>query len=154
MLDQLAGFLVELHRTGVYHRDLHIGNILYRCDARGNCRFQLIDTNRMTFHRRLSQRRRIENLRRLACETDAYLYILKRYAEATGADTHSFQLRGVAASVSRGMAPPAAQNQKGISRDPPGRKDGFRHSGKIEILPSGGAAAAGTRHSARMTLYR
>ena len=36
-----------------------------------------------------------ENLRRLACETDAYLYILKRYAEATGADTHSFQLRGV-----------------------------------------------------------
>ena len=49
----------------------------------------------MTFHHRLSQRRRIENLRRLACETDAYLYILKRYAEATGADTHSFQLRGV-----------------------------------------------------------
>ena len=66
MLDQLVGFLVELHRTGVYHRDLHIGNILYRCDTRGNCRFQLIDTNRMTFHRRLSQRRRIENLRRLA----------------------------------------------------------------------------------------
>ena len=95
MLDQLVGFLVELHRTGVYHRDLHIGNILYRCDTRGNCRFQLIDTNRMTFHRRLSQRRRIENLRRLACETDAYLYILKRYAEATGADTHSFQLREV-----------------------------------------------------------
>ena len=62
--------------------------------------------------------------------------------------------RGVAASVSRGMAPPAAQNQNGISRDPPGRKDGFRHSGKIEILPSGGAAAAGTRRSARMTLYR
>ena len=62
--------------------------------------------------------------------------------------------RGVAAFVSRGMAPPAAQNQNGISRDPPGRKDGFRHSGKIEILPSGGVAAAGTRRSARTTLYR
>lgn len=39
MLDQLAGFLVELHRTGVYHRDLHIGNILYRCDARETAAF-------------------------------------------------------------------------------------------------------------------
>lgn len=95
LLDALAGFLFRLHRAGVLHLDLNQGNILYRYDEADGYRFQLIDTNRMRFRRRLSLRKRLENLRRLSCEASAYLYILRRYAEISRTDPSGVQLRGV-----------------------------------------------------------
>lgn len=95
ILDALARFLSKVHWAGVQHKDLNIGNILYKREA-GGYRFQLIDTNRMTFHTSLSMRQRLRNLRRLSCDTPAYLYILQRYAETIHAeDIDAVQLEGV-----------------------------------------------------------
>lgn len=94
ILDALAGFLVRMHRAGVLHNDLNIGNILYAGDASGGYRFSVIDTNRMSFRRRIPMRRRLRNLRRLSCGTPAYLYILKQYAGILQADAPTVQLEG------------------------------------------------------------
>ena len=94
MLGALAAFLYRLHEAGVLHRDLNIGNILYKGDGQGGYVFQLIDTNRMTFCRRLSMRDRLDNLRRLSCPAPAYLYILDRYARLAHSNADSIQLKG------------------------------------------------------------
>lgn len=94
ILDALAVFLFGVHERGVLHNDLNIGNILYRKNADDTYSFQLIDTNRMEFHRALSMRQRLNNLRRLSCEVPAYLYILQQYANCTRANPSSVQLKG------------------------------------------------------------
>ena len=94
ILDALTGFLFDMHEAGVLHKDLNIGNILYKETADGKYAFQVIDTNRMQFYGRLSRRKRLDNLRRLSCPTPAYLYILDRYARRTNANADSVQLEG------------------------------------------------------------
>lgn len=94
VLDALAAFLFRMHEAGVLHKDLNIGNLLYEEDGRGGYRFQVIDTNRMKFQRRLSVRRRLDNLRRLSCPVPAYLYILDRYAGYIRSNASTLQLRG------------------------------------------------------------
>lgn len=95
ILDALSEFLSRMHGAGVLHKDLNIGNILYKDDGWGGYIFQVIDTNRMEFRRTLSVRQRLKNLRRLSCPAPAYLYILDRYAGLIRADTDTLQLKGV-----------------------------------------------------------
>lgn len=95
ILDALAYFLFRLHWTGVLHEDLNVGNILYKRSGRGGYSFQLVDTNRMSFHRTLTTRQRIRNLRRLSFNAAAYVHILDRYAALIGANSDAFQLKGV-----------------------------------------------------------
>ena len=95
ILDSVAEFLNRMHWAGVLHEDLNVGNILYREGPSGKYLFCVIDTNRMSFHRHLSMRQRLKNMRRLTCGTPAYLYILQRYAEILHEDTESVQLKGV-----------------------------------------------------------
>lgn len=57
--------------------------------------FSLIDTNRMIFRRRISQRARFINLRRLSCKVEAYLCIVRRYAEWVRTDPGRSILQGV-----------------------------------------------------------
>ena len=94
VLDGVAEFLVRMHWAGVEHKDLNVGNILYRQENGRYC-FQVIDTNRMSFHKYMSIRRRLRNMRRLSCGTPAYLYILRRYAELLRTDADEVQLKGV-----------------------------------------------------------
>lgn len=94
VLDAMTAFLFRMHEAGVLHRDLNIGNILYKGDGHGGYVFQVIDTNRMTFCRRLSMRDRLDNLRRLSCAAPAYLYILDRYARLAHSNANSVQLKG------------------------------------------------------------
>lgn len=94
ILDALAEFLIRLHWAGILHDDLNIGNILYRQEPTGDYRFQVIDTNRMSFCRWLSMRCRLDNLRRLSCPAPAYLYILRQYAALLEADTETVLLQG------------------------------------------------------------
>ena len=93
VLDGVAELLVRMHWAGVEHKDLNVGNILYRKEKDRYC-FQVIDTNRMSFHKYMSMRRRLRNLRRLSCGTPAYLYILKQYAGILQADAPTVQLEG------------------------------------------------------------
>lgn len=93
-LDALAQYLFGIHNAGVLHKDLNIGNILYRRNRAGGYDFQLIDTNRMRFYRTLPLNVRLDNLRRLSCPAPAYLYLLDRYARLAHADRDSIQLRG------------------------------------------------------------
>ena len=93
VLDGVAEFLVRMHGAGVEHKDLNAGNILYRKEN-GRYRFQVIDTNRMSFHKYMSMRRRLRNMRRLSCGAPAYLYILNRYAELLRANANDVQLKG------------------------------------------------------------
>ena len=94
VLEALAAFLLRMHDAGVLHKDLNIGNILYQEDGGGGYRFQVIDTNRMQFRRRLSLRKRLDNLRRLSCPAPAYLHILEAYAKLAHVNTDSVQLKG------------------------------------------------------------
>lgn len=98
VLDGVAGFLVRMHWAGVEHKDLNVGNILCKKErdngADRYC-FMVIDTNRMSFRRHLSMRRRLRNMRRLSCSASAYLYILHRYAELLRTDANGVQLKGI-----------------------------------------------------------
>lgn len=93
VLDGVAELLVRMHWAGVEHKDLNIGNILCMKEEDRYC-FQIIDTNRMTFHRCMSMRQRLRNMRRLSCSATAYLYILHRYAEVLQANADGVQLKG------------------------------------------------------------
>lgn len=97
-LDGMAELLVRMHGAGVEHKDLNVGNILYKKErANGADRycFMVIDTNRMSFRGHLSKRRRLRNMRRLSCGAPAYFYILHRYAELLHTDANGVQLKGV-----------------------------------------------------------
>lgn len=84
VLAAFARFTASLHAKGVLHHDYNQSNILYRIAPDGKIRFQLIDTNRMSFVNRTTRRDCIINLRRLSCPAAAYLFIADRYAEARG----------------------------------------------------------------------
>ena len=94
ILDMLAGFLYKMHQTGIHHKDLHIGNILYKENGSGGYDFQIIDTNRMKFGVFLTQQQRLINLQRLSCSAAAYIYILEQYARLAHIDPEYLQLKG------------------------------------------------------------
>lgn len=94
ILDLLAGFLYKIHQAGIHHKDLHIGNILYKENGSGGYDFQIIDTNRMKFGVYMTKQQRMTNLQRLSCPTVAYLYILEQYARIAHIDPEYLQLKG------------------------------------------------------------
>lgn len=83
VLDAFCDFVIRLHEKGVEHQDFNHSNILFKFDPGSQSyEFQLIDINRMKFHRGpLTKRRSLENFERLSCPPLPYLYILKRYAD-------------------------------------------------------------------------
>lgn len=98
VLDALVQFLAKMHWAGVLHRDLNVGNILWKqtaTDGGAQYAFQIIDINRMSFKTTLSMRQRLNNLRRLSCGASAYLYILQQYAAEIDRNSDTVQLKGV-----------------------------------------------------------
>lgn len=95
-LTAFAAFAARLHELGIEHEDFNHSNVLWHYDdCTQQYRFQLIDINRMRFHRRpLRPRRCMVNLRRLACPAGAFLYILDRYAERRAWNIDETLLRG------------------------------------------------------------
>ncbi len=96
VLKSFAAFAANLHKHGVEHKDFNSTNTIYACDpATQDYRFQLIDINRMRFHpRALSPDRGIANFQRLTGRTDAFLYILDRYAAVRGLESFATRLQG------------------------------------------------------------
>lgn len=95
VLKAFARFAATLHEKGVLHHDFNQNNILYRIMPDGTVRFQLIDTNRMSFVRRASRHDCITNLRRLGCPAEPFLFIISHYAAARGWDVNDNLLRGI-----------------------------------------------------------
>jgi len=95
--EAFARFASCLHKRGVEHLDFNSTNTLYACDpSTRNYRFQLIDINRMRFHRSAMNRdRSIFNFRRLTGRMDAFRRILGCYATLRGWDPAETQLQGV-----------------------------------------------------------
>ncbi len=109
LLDEFAAFLVKIHDAGVVHKDLNISNILYSVNANGNdgdsavnsatnsgkYRFQVIDTNRMKFYRHIGMYKRLHTIRRLSCKPEAFVYILRKYAEEANRNPVNVELKGI-----------------------------------------------------------
>lgn len=120
MMDALAAFLLRMHGAGVLHGDLDHRHILYAVGDRG-IRFQLVGISRTTFHGPLSRRRRLRDLRRLDCCANAYLYLLKRYAELGGAAPASVLMEGTVLRLLSGWQRRFLHKLKKLFRFRPGR---------------------------------
>lgn len=67
---QAARLLREVHEAGLFHQDLHAGNILVEMDSKN---LYLIDLHRSRFLRSVSRRRRIWNLAQFFYSLQAWL---------------------------------------------------------------------------------
>ena len=99
LMSAVAGFIIKLHSAGVLHRDLNISNILYSKAEDEEYKFQIVDTNRMSFKQKLTVRERVENLRRLSCVPATYCYILEQYTKQIRLQDHNFELKGILARL-------------------------------------------------------
>lgn len=81
--NELAAYMVELHKQGVLHGDLNLTNILYHQDSEGAYRFTLIDTNRSIF-KSPTKKECLENLKRLTHNKALLRYIVMQYALLRG----------------------------------------------------------------------
>lgn len=81
--NELAAYMVELHKKGILHGDLNLTNILYHTNAKGNYKFTLIDTNRSKF-KSPTQKECLENLKRLTHSKALLRYVVIQYALIRG----------------------------------------------------------------------
>lgn len=64
--EQLAGYLLKMHRQGIIFRDLSGGNILVKISEENGVQFELIDTGRLRVHAQtLSFQKRVSDLVRV-----------------------------------------------------------------------------------------
>ena len=64
-LASLADYVHRLHSSGVYHKDLTVGNFLMRWDRSGSCEIFLVDLNRARIRKKVFLPRRLKDLARL-----------------------------------------------------------------------------------------
>lgn len=72
LLKKLANFIRHIHDKNIDHRDFHGGNILVTEPDKGELIFHLIDLHKAWVCRRLSLRRKVDNLANI-CDTPRYL---------------------------------------------------------------------------------
>lgn len=95
VLDALSIWIAEIHDKGILHHDLNVGNILYKELPDGEFAFQLIDNNRMTFHRHLTIEERLKNICKLSANFELYHYVMSRYAERLSYDLSQMEMKGL-----------------------------------------------------------
>ena len=79
--DDLASFLVDIHKKGFLHGDLNLSNILYHQDTNGCYNFTVIDINRSKFKTNPSREECLNNMKRLTHQKDLLRYIIQQYAQ-------------------------------------------------------------------------
>jgi len=104
LLKALAKTTVYLHRSGVYHPDYSVGNIL--CNHDGNQHtFSFVDLNRVRFGE-VSPEKGLQNFSTLDVPTEMLDIIIKEYAELSGLDPseaqRKFHAYNIAISKKRG----------------------------------------------------
>jgi len=95
----LARLLARLHKQGFYHRDLKSSNLLF--DSHG--RWYLIDLDGLHIRRRISLRRTVKDLQRLAqtvkeipsCTPAVQRAFLRVYCRERGLRPHQLRIRGL-----------------------------------------------------------
>lgn len=78
ILSELAKFLHKVHKKGIFHKDLNVGNIMYKIENE-EVKFALIDNNRMKFVK-YTDRRAMRNMRRLNMPLINYAIFMREYA--------------------------------------------------------------------------
>lgn len=101
ILGDLARLLSDLHRAGIYHRDLKASNILAREWSSERRQLVLIDLDRVRASRRVPFSKRLNNLVqvRLPCSEREKIYFFARYAAlccASRAEAKTLVRRAVA----------------------------------------------------------
>ncbi len=81
LIDNLAHFIVSLHKKGVMHGDLNLSNILYEVDNNGTYTFSVIDINRSRFTNNPSIRQCLNNLMRMTHRRDVSAELVAAYAD-------------------------------------------------------------------------
>lgn len=84
VVEALGSYVARLHESGVYHKDLSIGNILFETDEKG-IHFSLVDLNRMDFCA-IDLKKGCENFSRLRGGDDFFKYIARSYSQSRGFD--------------------------------------------------------------------
>lgn len=81
LASDLAALFVEMHRKGVAHGDMNLGNFLFHEKEDGHYAFTIIDTNRDRFRDcELSREECLRNLRTVTHRRDLFEYIIRTYA--------------------------------------------------------------------------
>jgi len=101
LIRQLSRFLADLHKQGIYHSDLHDRNIWVKPMESGLV-FFLLDVEAVKFCRRISLRRRLKNLLRLARNIGANAAKMELEGEALALELAEsyFQMSGITPSAS------------------------------------------------------
>jgi hypothetical protein len=81
ILRGIATFTFSLHEKGIEFIDHSSGNTLIKKDENGNYNFFLVDLNRMKFHEKMSLKKRVFNLRKLAPSQYFIEVICNEYAK-------------------------------------------------------------------------
>jgi len=84
ILNQFTQFCFKLHENGIEFKDHSPGNTLIKYVGHGNYDFYLVDLNRMTFHKHMSLKQRMHNLRRLTPQLEMVSLITEEYAKLSG----------------------------------------------------------------------
>jgi tRNA A-37 threonylcarbamoyl transferase component Bud32 len=84
-LKDFARFTFKLHKAGIYHGDYNVTNILFKMTP-GECKFSLIDTNRMRF-RKYNYYRGLHNMNRLYIPINLIGIIAAEYAKLAEIDS-------------------------------------------------------------------
>jgi len=81
ILSQFAHFCFTMHENGIEFLDHSPGNTLIKIDANQNCKFYLIDLNRMKFHKEMNFDQRMKNLSKITPSKEMVQLISKEYAK-------------------------------------------------------------------------
>lgn len=84
LLGHLAAFILKLHRLGIYHEDLSLGNVLVNKTNDGYD-FALVDLNRIKF-RKINYRRGLRNFGTLRMDPTELHALIREYARLAGQD--------------------------------------------------------------------
>ncbi len=83
-LEAFSRFTYQLHRSGIFHADYTLNNVLYS-KVNEEYIFCLVDNNRMRYQK-YTQKRALRNLRRIKLPLDKYAVVAMEYARQEQSD--------------------------------------------------------------------